>query len=279
MALLAVSAQADPVVFILDPNESRITLSGDVVGVSVQEQGPGSLTTQFEGSIRASLTSSNLQFTGGSVIDAVTNGVWKPLPEGKTGQAPADFGGKASTFLANFEGAFREVVLDLTSDVLAFAEGKFDSTKLVFGFPAQGGASFDYRAGSLVSGSQTLTGLTTNQVAATASLTLAGDVQTLSIGVQTELKFAALSPGDSTLRFRGQLVARRTVLPVIRTISVRADSVMLEVTGVAGQPYYVEGSTDLAAWQRREATVESQSESYTFDLQPRGGIEFFRVGR
>src|SRR4051794_36431308 len=53
-------------VFTLDPEQSLITISGTVVGGAITNQGPGSLTTKFGGTIRLTVSGDSLQFTGQS---------------------------------------------------------------------------------------------------------------------------------------------------------------------------------------------------------------------
>src|SRR5436190_24154754 len=89
-------AQATPQVFTLDSGQSQITLAGKAAGFTFSEQGPGSLTTHYNGPIKIELTASTIRFTGGSAADAQTNGVWQPAPGGGAGSAPADYAGKAS---------------------------------------------------------------------------------------------------------------------------------------------------------------------------------------
>jgi hypothetical protein len=82
-ATSATASTVTPVEFTLDESQSKITLSGTVLGNPVTEQAPGSLTTTFYGKIVADVTSTAIQFTGGSTLTARTNGVWKPTKAAK----------------------------------------------------------------------------------------------------------------------------------------------------------------------------------------------------
>ena len=77
-------------VFTIDPNQSSLTITGSISGTSFVQQGPGSLTTKYDGTIQATQTAGTIQFTGLSLITAQTNGSWQPLTNGSLGSAPAN---------------------------------------------------------------------------------------------------------------------------------------------------------------------------------------------
>src|SRR6516164_3875458 len=81
---------ANSQVFTLETNLSSVTISGTVMGASITEQGPGSLTASVGGTIQASLAGNTIQFTGRSQILVETNGNWQPAADGTAGSAPAD---------------------------------------------------------------------------------------------------------------------------------------------------------------------------------------------
>jgi len=269
---------AAPITFSIDP-QSKITISGNVAGIPLQEQGAGSLTTTFSGSIIADVTGWSIKFTGGSQIDARTNGVWEPLPGGGPGSAPADFRALATTPFGAANGAFRNLLLDVTSSVLTLNNGNFDSAALAFGFLAESSSTFDYSAGLLGSGSRTLSGLATNRVTSGATLTSVGGADTLTIKIDTEFKFRAISEDDSTARLAGQLVASRAVLPVISSIVFRDQTLVIRVEGTGGQPYRLQSSTNLRAWSPRAADVTMESNQQVFSARPSGALEFFRLSQ
>src|SRR5262245_7951490 len=160
--LLSLASHAAPLVFTIDPAESQLTISGKVAGSDLKEQGAGSLTTKLGGTLQTDVTGSTIQFTGGSVIDPEVNGTWEPGIGGAAGSAPADFAGKAGSFITA-KGAFRNLIIDVTSAALAIANGTFDAAALTFGFPANSTATLDYDL-VLTHGSRTLSGLATNKV-------------------------------------------------------------------------------------------------------------------
>ena len=120
-------------------NNSTIAISGDVSGSTITSQGTNnfgqsSLVAQYSGSIitdRQSNTINTISFSGGSAIDAVVNGNWKPNAGGTTNSAAAaDYGGKVSVSIADINMAGRNLVADLlTSGSPAdITSGQFDLT-------------------------------------------------------------------------------------------------------------------------------------------------------
>jgi len=98
-ALLIPTAFGTAVTFNLDSAQSSITVSGTVAGQPLTTQGPGSLTTHFNGTVDATLdsTSSPTQITiTGSTLNAMVSGQWRPLAGGTDGTADADLGGSTS---------------------------------------------------------------------------------------------------------------------------------------------------------------------------------------
>jgi hypothetical protein len=96
---LALDAQA--IGFTIDPASSSLSLSGTLAtplgSRSVVEQGTGSLTTSFTGSIGTVIdfaASSILFREAGTSLNAAVSGSWSPRPGGLASTAPADYGGK-----------------------------------------------------------------------------------------------------------------------------------------------------------------------------------------
>ena len=271
------SSSAAPVEFTIDEAQSKITLSGKAVGNTVKEQGPGSLVTSFYGKILADVSAGGIQFTGGSTVTARTNGVWKPGPKGASGSAPADYAAQASSFLGTILGAVRNIVLDVNSAVLPVAGGKFDASALIFGFPTNGTASFDYDAGFLGSKGIPLTGLSTNRVINGATLSAQAPL-TLVIQIDTEFTFKVLSENDSTVHLTGNLIATQSTAAqvTIGSIEIKDGKVILHVQG-AGTGPRLEGSTDLVNWTNRTPTSSSDGTGTVLTL-PVGGVqEFYRI--
>jgi hypothetical protein len=265
---------AAPVQFTVDESQSKITLSGTVLGIALQEQGPGSMTTSFYGTIAADVTSSAIQFTGGSALTARTNGVWQPGPKGASGSAPADYAAQATTIISSVKGALRNIVLDLTSGVLPISGGLFDASALVFAFPTNSVASFDYDAGIFGKNGITLSGVSTNKIVNGATLDSAS--QTLTISVDTEFLLSGVVSG--TLHLKGTLVAQGAPQPLITSIEVKGQSVILHVQNAGSNPSLF-SSTDLKQWTSRTPTVSSDANGLVLTLPVGGPQEFYRVAK
>jgi hypothetical protein len=271
------SLRATTLDFTLDDTQSTVTLSGNVLGINLQEQGPGSLTASYFGTIKADLTGAQIQFPGGSTLAARTNGVWSPGPGGSS-SGPADYGAQASILGGVVKGALRNIVLDLTSGALPMNNGVFDGSALRFGFLTNGSSSFDYLAGPLGSASIALSGISTNKIVNGASLTTVGDTQTLTIQVDTEFKFTALVANDSTVHLTGKLVATKTAQPIITSIVVKNQTVTLQVQGAGSAPR-LDSSTNLTQWTTRNPTITPQTGGAALSLPVDGPVEFYRAAK
>src|SRR6185503_8139065 len=91
--------------------------------------------------------------------------------------------------------AFRSILLDVTSPPIAVTSGQFDARNLTFLFPASATSALDYRYSGPISGSgsKLAIGQATNNVAALATITTLGNVQTLTIGVNAQFTFTLVS--------------------------------------------------------------------------------------
>src|SRR6516164_4924009 len=117
--MLEAVSSASAQVFTLDAQQSMVTISGSVVGGVITNQGLGSLTTKFGGTIKVSVTGNSLQFTGQSQLLGQTNGSWQPKADGTAGSEPADYGGQVSLApLGSGVAALREIQLDALSPVI-----------------------------------------------------------------------------------------------------------------------------------------------------------------
>jgi hypothetical protein len=266
--------------FIIDPTQSKISLSGSVIGNAVAEQGPGSLSTSFSGTIVANVTGAGIQFPGGSTLTAQTNGVWQPGPKGAAGSAPADYAGQANTILGSAKAALRNIVMDLTSSALPLTNGAFDASTLLFAFPTNSTASFDYDAGALIGHNGIpLSGNSTNKVAQGASLITAGNVQTLTIPIDAQFEFKALVENDSSVRFTGKLVATAggsTTAPSISSITYTNQTVSLVVQGTGSTPR-LDSTSDLLKWTTQTPTIKTNSSGTVLSLPATNQWQFYRV--
>ena len=256
VAALTCLAQGDTVQFEIDPVRTQVTLSGTAAGLAVREQGVGSLTTGFEGYVRAELDGSTIRFLGGSIIDALTNGNWSPLAMGAEGVEPGDFGALASGGFISGTAALRDVVLDLVSDPVEIQpDNTFNADDLLFVFPEGTPSAFDYRVSVFFTtdaGRNPLVGYATNRVANVGSVTTEAGVQTLTIPIEASIVFELLNPDDSTLTIQGQLVATRSAVGppqlVITGTRLFQGDLLFEWSAAPGDQFRIESSSDLNAW-------------------------------
>ncbi len=268
--------------FTIDSSQTQVTLSGTAAGLAVDEQGPGSLTTSFEGMILADLTADSLRFVGGSQIDGVTNGDWSPKAMGVAGTEPADFGAAASGGLISGTAALRNLLLDLESESVALAEGAFNADGLRFRFPDEAPSAFDYRVTVFISTQsdrELLAGYATNHVAGTGTLTEQDNVQILEVPIEATIVFELLSPADSTLTISGQLHATRSLEPdteiVLGSVRLTDGSFTFEWNDAAGDAAHIESSVDLVDWARI-ADIPPGVRSWSVD-ETTSGSGYFRV--
>jgi hypothetical protein len=262
-----------------------IAISGTTAGAPFQDQGTGSRDGRFGGTLNVDVTGTSIQFKLGSVIDAVTNGSWAPLPNGSQGNAPADFGAQASLFggLTTAKAALRNVVVDATSAVIPIQGTSFNSSGMVFQFPVGGTASLDYLVSGLVktNGSKLLESLGTNDVTTTGSLITKGSTQTLTVPVKATFTFELASPNDTIVILTGKLVASRDVSqPVVfdaGSVAVNALNVTLQWQAPANQTFRIQGSSNLTIWNDRATNITSGSTSYSWNGTRIGPNEFFRL--
>jgi hypothetical protein len=198
--------------FTLVPDQSVIQLAGTAISFPLQQQGAGSLSTKYRGSIQADVAGGTIKFTGGSIIAADNNGSWQPLADGVSGSAPACYGGKADGgFLGQALAAARNVKMDVASGDIPISGTSFDSRSLLWNFrpDAMGVLDFVVTGFAAQKGSVVLAGYATNKVTATASLVTSGSVQTLTIPVEADFYFKLMTDNDTKLTVRGTLVATR----------------------------------------------------------------------
>jgi len=271
-------------VFTLDANQSTITLSGSVLGYALTAQGPGSLTTSYQGTVQTALAGGTIQFTGQSLIQAQTNGSWQPKADGSAGSQPADYGAMASAGLVGaVTAALRNVQFDAISPVINVAGGQFDAQSLTFSFPTNAASTLAYNLTGLfsMSGAKPLSGYATNAVASQATLATSGAQQTLTIPIDATFVFTLVSANDTTVNVKGQLVATRaTTAPLaIQSIKVQAHTAMLQWQSAPGEQFQVQSSTNLSTWQTNAANVTSATGTYTWSGAATAVQQFFRIAQ
>lgn len=254
--LFAVAVAHGAEVFTVDPEASTIALSGSVTvlgnRLDFAPQGPGSLTTRYTGTLLVERTPTSLRVVEGSTLEALNSGDWEPKSDGSVGTEPANYGAMVSTLFVSAKAALRRLKLDVSSPAVPLNNGAFDSAGFGFTISTNSGASLDYRASGLLSssGSEPLSGYSTNRVTTGGTLISAGGTETLTIPVDAEYKFDLLSSGDTTVNVTGTLLARRSAEPPFRIDGFRlADgALVLDWTAAAGTRYEIQSSSNLTSW-------------------------------
>lgn len=270
-------ADSQPAVFTLDPDQSEITVSGELMGFTMQAQAPGSLTTKFEGVIHAAVQGNAITFAETGSIQARNNGTWQPSADGTTGSAPANYGGQIAAFLVNAKAAVRNIELRLLSDALPLNNGQFDSKGVTFFFPSNGPSSFAYNSTGLVTdhGSKPLEGYATNNIATLSSFVSSGGQETITIPVDATFRASLFTTNDTLLTVKGALVAVRAAVSPLRveSISVGNQMITLQWQTEPGKQFRVLFSADLQNWQTNTSSVSSATTSYAWStplVEPRG---------
>jgi len=200
-------------VFTVDSTQSSVSISGTVAGRTLHEQGSGSLTTHYQGTLVADVGADTIQFPGQSQVLAVNSGSWQPLSDGSDGSEPANYGGTASFFFTKGVAAVREVQVDVTSGAVAVVNGQFSTEGLTFTIPADGYSSLAYRVEGAYSaaGAVSLAGRSATGQIATASVTTWSGLQILTIPIQYTIYFTVVKQNDTSVTLSGQLVATRSL--------------------------------------------------------------------
>ena len=274
---------ANSQVFTLETNLSSVTISGTVMGASITEQGPGSLTASVGGTIQASLAGNTIQFTGRSQILVETNGNWQPAADGTAGSAPGDFGVKANLGIASGVAAARNMQFDVTSSAVNVIGGQFGATNLTFSFASNTLSSLAYNVSGLISkhGSVPLTGSATNNITSTGSLAKVGNEQTLTIPLDATFYLGLISTNDTMIRMQGQLVAAQSaeVPLVINSVTVQGQSLRFQWQATPGSQFQVQYSTNLKDWTNSATVITPASGTNTWTESVVGSFKFFRVAK
>jgi hypothetical protein len=278
--LVSTKCRGELKTFALDATNSSLSISGSLGSAAFQQQGPGSLTTKFSGTINADVTSSNITFVGGSAIAALNSGNWQPGPGGVVGSAPANYGVKVNVYIIiTAMAAVRNALLDMTSSALTVTGGVFSSRQLQFDFPPASTTVLDYNAGSLASGSDPLSGTFTNTVSANSTLIVQGAQLVLTIPVDISGTETTAS-GNVNYRFQGQLVARAPVsVPLqINAFHVSPGQITFTIATTPGQSFTILGSTNLTYWATNVDQFTATNNPTVRNVSlPASPFNFFRV--
>ena len=218
VAITGEPASAVERVYDIVTNESSIAISGTVTSATlgtatIEQQAPGSLATNYMGTIRTDRGPNTIQFIAGSNVDANVNGDWQPLADGSAGTASADYGGRAQfNIFATLYFAARDAVGDLASGLLTMSGGDFDLSTTTFSF-LQGSVAYRDSPFGTTFGARSLVG-ENSFLSGTASLATemqpGGSLETLSIPISSSVAIAA-GDGFVNLTLTGQLVATALV--------------------------------------------------------------------
>jgi hypothetical protein len=202
---------------------SPVTLSGTVLGTTLQQQGTGSLTSTMTGTVGVSaldLVADQIGFgTAGTAVTPANTGNWAPLPGGASGTAPAQYGAKATVLVfVQVTAAIRGATFTIDGDPTAALTPGAGNT---YTFPATQNLTFtagniDYNAGSLGTGTTTLVGLSAaNSPTSAATLTVTGaNTYQLSYPVKATFNLTVTAGTTSipiVVNANGTLVATGTI--------------------------------------------------------------------
>jgi len=272
---LAGVSQTRASVFIIDSNQTQITISGKIAGYTFSPQGGGSLTAAYLGNLNATVTGSTIQFTGLSALTAIPSGVWQPAPGGVAGSAPADYGMQVITTGTGYA-ATRNLVLDVTSPVLTLTQTNFDSSQLIISVVTNSNPVFDYINIGFQHGSTPMSGSATNSVATGSFISTNGAVVQLVIQISATL----LGTNNGVLNLAGLIVATNALSafapPVITGIIATNQNLVLSVSNATAQSR-LWGSTNLTTWSPAGATLSTNGGLILFTTPRSGPRTFFRV--
>jgi hypothetical protein len=268
-------------VFIINSSQSQMTLSGEIESYTFTPQGSGSLTANYQGTVNATFTKSNIQFTGSSDIAAITNGSWQPGTNGVVGVSqPADYGGEVNFFFSTAYGALRHFVVDLTSPVLPLTQQtNFVSTNLVVTIVTNSNPEFDFDGTQVGDGNGYfyLSGETTNNAAtASSSFSTNNGLAKLVIQINTTLA----STNGYSLTIIGTIVATNPlaafVPPQITRLVNTNHNFVITVSNAFPQSLLF-SSTNLTTWSQASATVTTNNGYVIYTLPAAAAKTFFRV--
>jgi hypothetical protein len=284
------ASAAGSVVFKVDPARSYVSVSGSVtisgVGTYVfQQQGAGSLTASYTGSILVALAPPTISFPGGSAIQANNSGTWQPAAGGASGTAPANYGILVQPLFTTGYAAFRNTKLDLTGPPVLLTNGGFDAGHLMTTYLTNTPPppTMDFLVSSLLpsmstNGTALLTGTGTNSPG-TAYLTNGLGLLTLVVPVGTT-NSATIGDYPVTVILRGQIVATApaTAWPLQVSMGVQPGLVMLTWPSLPGQSFFVQTKANLnAAWSLAGGTITVHSNTTTWTASAGGSAGFYRV--
>jgi hypothetical protein len=221
VALVCVSiASAQTATFNVDQTGSSLAFTGTAFGQPIQQQGPGSTTTTYHGTINVQLTPGSINLPGGSQVIANNSGSWQPMPGGIAGSAPANYGGQVTIpVFGTGRAAVRNAVFDgTTSPPLALSGGNSATFTPDILFAATAG-DIDYNAPIAGVGSDTIAGDSANNTSPNpgtlnivAGPAPGGATATLTVPVDFMLVVNVGGVGNGEFNFDGSIRATRSTI-------------------------------------------------------------------
>jgi hypothetical protein len=223
--------------FVVDQAASALALSGTIAGVSLQQQGDGSLTSSYSGAIIADWDLDGLTINfdqPGTNLNAAVTGNWQPKPDGTLGSAPADYGGKITVLLLTAQIALRNLTLatSTASSLPLSGAGPYNFLSSESFTVLKGEA--DYNAGAVGTGSADLSTLSAQNASLDASTfeDLGNGSYRITLPVHLTIQ-ETIDNLPARLHIDGQIVAT-AVLPVVSLSDGTSSSFDYATNAVAG---------------------------------------------
>jgi hypothetical protein len=234
--------------FVVDPSVSRLTLSGDLGGTPIQQQGAGSLVTSYTGTINASYDQANGLITfnaAGTNVVANNSGTWQPAVGGGSGSAPANYGGQITIAFVTARAAVRNFAANVTSSALNVdGSGNFPVNSLTLTTTA---GTADYNAGIIGSGTASIAGQSATNAATTSGSvvnTPGGGPGDFDLSVPIDITITQVVQGMTAhLRAMGTVTAHAQT-PVI---SLNGYSAFLDTTSGATSTPMTDGNASISS--------------------------------
>jgi hypothetical protein len=206
------------VIATLDSSVSVLAFSGTTTFGTLTQQGPGSLSTHYHGTIAfdydpTGQTATFLGATDGTNILAENSGNWQPLPGGASGSAPANYGAQVTLLVTNYAAVCNLTGATTSAGPVSVAGGTFNANQL--SFTTTGGA-FDYNAPLfMLMGTSPLTGTSPNMTSTQGSFTDHGNgAYDVTVPIDFSMSGMLGTVGTYTITVTGTLTAHAHI-PVI----------------------------------------------------------------
>jgi len=122
----------------VDPIQSILTVSGNIDGNRISEQGSGSLTTHYSGTIVSALDGNSINFVrDGTKAVAGISGIWQPAPLGRDGSDYANYAGEVGFgWFFTAKAAVRELEVSIYTERSLSLDGtdhtRFNASQMLF---------------------------------------------------------------------------------------------------------------------------------------------------